>query len=254
MIALLGNLARDVLPGQPPRVGGGPFHAARALALQSGPVQIYARCANADRDALFTPVAALRTAAEFVPGESTATFAFSYDGDRREMELAALGDVWQPADLPSLDGVDWVHIAPLARSDFPLATIAAIAAGAEVALDGQGLVRAPKVGPLQLDADYDREILRHVSVLKLSDEEAEILGDPAALPVREVLVTHGSRGATIYTAGTVEHVESDPIDADPTGAGDAFCISYVVGRAAGLDPLVAARRACWVVSSLLRAG
>jgi sugar/nucleoside kinase (ribokinase family) len=253
VIALLGNLARDLLPGQPPRVGGGPFHAARALALQSGPVQIYARCADEDREALFAPLAQLGTPAELVSGNATATFAFSYDGDHREMEMIALGDVWEPDDLPSLAGMDWVHVTALARSDFPLATIEAIAARGRVALDGQGLVRAPTVGPLQLDADYDPELLRHVSVLKLSDEEAEVLGDPAALPVAEVLVTHGSLGATVYTAGRIEHVESDPIDADPTGAGDAFCISYVVGRAGGLEPLVAARRACWIVSELLRA-
>ena len=148
MIALLGNLARDLLPGQPPRVGGGPFHAARALALQSGPVQIYARCADAEREALFVPLAELGTPAEYVPGEHTATFAFSYDGDRREMEIAALGDVWQPEDVPSLSGIDWVHIAPLARSDFPLATVESMANQARVALDGQGLVRAPKLGPL----------------------------------------------------------------------------------------------------------
>ncbi len=253
MIALLGNLARDLLPGEEPRVGGGPFHAARALARQSVGAQIYARCAEADREALFVPVERLGTPAEFVPGQATATFAFSYDGDRRTMEIAALGDVWEPGEVPSLDGVRWIHVAPLARSDFPLATIAEVAKHGRVAFDGQGLVRAPKVGSLELDANYDPELLSHMAVLKLSDEEAEVLGDPAGLPVQEVVVTHGSRGATLYTAGKVEHVDADPIDADPTGAGDAFCISYVVGRAAGLEPLAAARRASWVVSSLLRA-
>jgi sugar/nucleoside kinase (ribokinase family) len=216
-------------------------------------VRIYARCADDDREALFTPLERLGTRAEYVPGESTAAFAFSYVGDRREMELAALGDVWQLDDLPSPTGVAWVHVAPLARSDFPLSTIEAIAGHARVALDGQGVVRAAKVGSLELNADYDRELLRHVSVLKLSDEEAAILGDPAALGVPEVLVTHGSRGATVYAGGRVEHVESDPIDADPTGAGDAFCISYVVGRDEGLEPLAAAQRACKIVSELLRA-
>ena len=31
MIALLGNLARDLRPGQAPRAGGGPVYGARAL-------------------------------------------------------------------------------------------------------------------------------------------------------------------------------------------------------------------------------
>jgi sugar/nucleoside kinase (ribokinase family) len=233
-------------------VGGGPFHAARALEHQNATVEIFARCALADRDVLFTPVARLRTQAEYVPGEATATFAFSYVGDRREMELTALGDVWQPDDVPDLGDVSWVHLAPLARSDFPLETVAAIAQHGRVALDGQGLVRVPKIGPLELDANYDPGLLHHLTVLKLADEEAEVLGNPADLPVPEVVVTHGSRGASVYTGGSVEHVESDPVDTDPTGAGDAFLISYVVGRARGLAPLAAARRACWVVSSLLR--
>jgi sugar/nucleoside kinase (ribokinase family) len=251
VIALLGNLARDLQPE--PRVGGGPFHAARALAQQRANVQIYARCATADYDELFVPVERLGTPAEFVPGRATATFAFSYDGDRRTMEVAALGDVWELSDVPDLGGAVWIHVAPLARSDFPLATIAEIAKHGHVALDGQGLVRAPKLGPLQLDANFDPELLRHVSVLKLSSEEAEVLGDPARIAVPEVVVTHGSLGATLYTGGTPIHVEADRVDADPTGAGDAFCISYVVGRAAGLEPLASARRACWIVSALLGA-
>ena len=38
--------------------------------------------------------------------------------------------------------------------------------------------------------------------LKLAEEEAEIVGDVSALGVREVIVTHGSRGATVHAAGT----------------------------------------------------
>ena len=38
-------------------------------------------------------------------------------------------------------------------------------------------MRVPETGPLRLDADFDPEVLRHVSMLKLSEEEAEVLGD-----------------------------------------------------------------------------
>ena len=89
-------------------------------------------------------------------------------------------------------------------------------------------------------------------MLKLADEEAEVLGDVLALGVREVVVTHGSRGSTVYYGGVAEHVKAHPLDHDPTGAGDAFATAYIVGRNAGFGPVGAARRATAVVASLLR--
>jgi len=197
-------------------------------------------------------IVALGTPVQYVPGTATASFEITYDGDRRRMRLVALGDTWLPGDLPALPGsARWIHVAPLARSDFPAETLAAVAQGRRLSLDGQGLVRPARTGELELDADYDPELLRHVWVLKLSDEEAALLGDPARLPVREVLVTHGSSGATVYARGRVEHVPASAIGADPTGAGDGFCISYIAARAAGFAPVAAARRATAVVASML---
>ncbi len=43
---MIGNLARDVVAGGPPRPGGAPFHAARALRLLGGRTRIVARCAR----------------------------------------------------------------------------------------------------------------------------------------------------------------------------------------------------------------
>ncbi len=251
MIALIGNLSRDLLPGNAPRVGGGSYHGARALQRLRVPARIVARCAAVDRDALVPPVVRLGTPVRYVPGNSTATFSFSYDGDVRTMAIDALGDTWLPDDVPALPTGRWVHVAPLARHEFPVETIAALARRRRVSFDGQGLVRAPQVGPLRLDDDFDRDLLRHVWVLKLADEEAEVLGDPAALGVREVVVTHGSRGSTVYCGGHAELVPARAHPGDPTGAGDAFATAYVVARNAGFAPLGAARRATAVVASLI---
>lgn len=251
MIALLGNLSRDLLPGQAPRVGGGSYHGARALQRLRVPARIVARCAAADKDSLLPPVIRLGTPVRYVPGVATATFSFSYNGDVRTMTIDALGDAWEPADLPELPSGRWVHVAPLARHEFPLATIAALAKRRRISFDGQGLVRVPEVGPLRLDDDFDRELLRHVWVLKLADEEAEVLGDPAALGVREVVVTHGSRGSTVYCGGRTEFVPARAFPGDPTGTGDAFATAYVVARNAGFAPAGAARRATAVVASLI---
>ena len=167
------------------------------------------------------------------------------------MAIDALGDVWSAADLPELPSGRWVHIAPLARHEWPLETIAALAKRRRISFDGQGLVRVPEVGPLRLDDDFDRELLRHIWVLKLADEEAEVLGDLAALGVREVVVTHGSRGSTVYCGGHAEDVPARAFPGDPTGAGDAFATAYVVARNAGFAPAGAARRATAVVASLI---
>jgi sugar/nucleoside kinase (ribokinase family) len=252
VIALLGNLSRDLQPGRPPTAGGGPFHGARALHRLRVPARIVVRCAEEDRAALLPPVVRLGSPVRYIPGASTATFSFSYDGDTRTMSIDALGDSWCPADLPELPrSVAWVHVAPLARSDFPVETIAALARRHRVSFDGQGLVRVPQVGPLRLDDDYDPAILRHIRVLKLAVEEAEVIGDVTALPVREIVVTRGSKGATIWVDGRPEEVVARPRGGDPTGAGDAFCTAYVVARNAGFAPVGAARRAAAVVSALI---
>jgi sugar/nucleoside kinase (ribokinase family) len=251
VIALLGNLSRDVVPGSPPKAGGGPFHGARALRQLRVPARVIARCATADRDQLLPALVRLGTPVRYVPGQSTATFSFSYDGDRRTMSIDALGDSWERTDVPELRA-RWIHVAPLSRGEWPEATVAALARRYRVSFDGQGLVRPARTGPLVLDDDFDPAILRHIWVLKLADEEAEVVGDVRALGVREILVTHGSRGATVYCGGASEHVPAHPVDRDPTGAGDAFATAYIVGRNAGFGPVGAARRATAVVASLLR--
>src|SRR6185503_20459450 len=145
----------------------------------------------------------------------------------------------------------WAHLAPLSRNDFPAETVAALALRRRISFDGQGLVRAAEEGPLRLDDDFDREILRHVWVLKLAEEEAEVVGDPASLGVREVLLTQGSRGSTVYYGGRSEFIPAHALKVDPTGAGDAFSTAYIVARNAGFSPPGAARRATAVVASVL---
>jgi len=252
VIALLGNLSRDCFVGEPPRTGGAPFHAARAMALMGITGRIYARCARADSLELLAPVISLGTPVHYVLGEATASFGIDERGTQRELEVLAIGDSWLPTDIPTLPReVEWLHVAPLLRSDFPAGTLAALAQGRRLLLDGQGLVRPSRLGHVVLDADYDPAVLESVSVLKLNDEEAAALGEIAALGVPEVLVTHGTAGATLYTASGREEVASQPVGGNHTGTGDAFSIAYLAARSNGREPLQAARQATVVVSDLL---
>src|SRR5262249_58322484 len=148
---------------------------------------------------------------------------------------------WTPRDAHALDRrVSWVHVAPLLRSDFPAATLAELARGRRLLLDGQGLVRRPQVGPLVLDAEFDPEVLRHIAVLKLAEEEAAVIGDVDALGVRELIVTYGSRGSVVHVGGKQTSVPAWPFPRAPTGAGDAFSAPYLVSPAARHSPVAAA--------------
>ena len=247
-LAVVGNLSRDLIAGTPPRAGGGPYHCARALRLLPARSLIVARSGD---PSLFPPLVALGVPVKRITGTGTSSFAFHYEGDVRIMTVTELGDTWEPETANLLEPGGWVHVAPLARSDFPPETVAALAGARRLSFDGQGLVRPARTGPLELDADFDPDLLRHVSILKLAEEEAEVIGDLDALGVPEVVVTHGTRGCHVHVDGKVEHVPALGVDVDPTGAGDMFSAAYMAARAARQSPVAAARRASTIVAEVL---
>ncbi|MGB2953897.1 MAG: PfkB family carbohydrate kinase [Gaiellaceae bacterium] len=263
-LGVVGNLSRDRVDGGPPRVGGPPFHATRALRAIGRPSVVATKLAEADKPLLLPPLLALGIPVEWRPAQTTAAFEIAYDGDARTMEIEAVGDPWTPEEArgwvaEALGRAEWVHVGPIARSDFPPETLAELARGRRLSLDVQGLLRPARTGPLELDADFDREVFRHVSVLKLAEEEAQTLvGEPdeqalRSLGVREVVVTLGPRGSLVLTDEGLERVAAHELQPrDPTGAGDAFAAAYLASRAAGLRPRAAARRATALVAELLR--
>jgi sugar/nucleoside kinase (ribokinase family) len=250
-LALVGNLARDLVDGGPPRIGGGPFYAAQAWRELGSRATIFTRCGPDERAEYRRRLSALGLPVVVLPGTTTTSFSIYYNGTTRVMTVEQPGDVWTPADADAVPPGAWVHVAPLLRSDFPAETLAALAHGRRLSFDGQGLVRVAKPGPLELDADFDRAMLEHLQILKLAEEEAEVIGAVDKLGVPEVLVTYGERGSCVYTNGRKEDVGAWPIATDPTGSGDAFSAAYLTGRSQGLTPVSAARRATAVVSSLL---
>jgi sugar/nucleoside kinase (ribokinase family) len=250
-LALVGNLARDLVDGQPPRIGGAPFYAAQAWHEMGALGTIFTRCGPAERDAYVRHLSSLGLPVVVLEGTQTTEFAFYYEDSVRVMTVDQPGDTWTPDDAEVIPSRAWVHVAPLLRSDFPPETLAALARGRHLSLDGQGLVRSPDTGPLRLDADFDPAMLDHVQILKLAEEEAEVIGAVDKLGVPEILVTFGPRGSCVYYEGRAVDVGAWPIAADPTGSGDAFSSAYLAGRSRGLSPVSAARRATAVVGALL---
>ena len=241
-LAVVGQLSRDLVAGGPPRIGGPPWHAGRALRALDVDARIVAKCGEADAVEFTRQLETLELPFDLAVGAETTAFSFSYDADGvRTMTVEAVGDPWRKEEL-RLGAIEWVHVGPVLRGEIDLAWIAD---GRTVLLDGHGLVRVPETGPLRLDGEFDHEQLDHVAVLKLSDEEAAVVGE---VDVPELVVTHGARGATVNGVS----VAAEHVDRDPTGAGDMFAAAYLVSRAQGAGPEDAARRATALVSELLR--
>jgi sugar/nucleoside kinase (ribokinase family) len=259
-IAALGHIARDVVDGGEPRPGGGVFYAARALARLGADAHVEASCSAEDRPVLLPPLEAFGLPVAWHGSSTTTAYSFRYEGDRRIMRQDAVGDPWTPAQaVNAAADATWVDVCALTRTDFPPETLAALdPGGRQLLVDLQGLVRTPTIGPLQTDADIG-DVLRYVEILKLNDEEAETLVGSAeperlqALGVPEVILTLGSQGAWVVTPDTIEFVAAVPVaeDVDPTGAGDTYSVTYLVQRAAGAEPVDAARVAAETVAAFL---
>jgi sugar/nucleoside kinase (ribokinase family) len=259
-IAALGHITRDVVEGAEPRPGGGVFYAARALARLGADAHVEASCSAADRPLLLPPLEAFGLPVTWHESTTTTAYSFHYEGERRIMWQDAVGDAWTPDHaLEAAADATWINVCALTRTDFPPATLAALdPGGRQLLIDLQGLVRTAEIGPLRTDENIG-DVLRYIEILKLNDEEAVALVGSAeperlhSLGVPEVVLTLGSRGAWVVTPDLVEHVPAVPVDGavDPTGAGDTYSVTYIVQRAAGAEPVEAARVAAETVSSFL---
>lgn len=261
-VAVAGNVAVDRIDGRPPSPGGCPSFAALALRMLGRQGQIVTRHAEADRD-LFEPLlSTLGVPVTTLEASSTNGFGFKYDGENRTMTVDSIGQPWSPADAGALEpSIGWVHVAPLLRSDFPADALAALADdGRVLSYDGQGLVRVPEIGPMTVDAAFDPELLRPISVLKLAEDEAVVVageefGESHAgeLAIPEILVTFGSEGCTLYVDGTGEHVPAawPVLGVQTTGAGDVFMVGYMVARSDGEEPRRAVELASELVARML---
>ena len=82
-------------------------------------------------------------------------------------------------------------------------------------------------------------LLATCDVVVPNEHEVELLGGVdalLALGARAVVVTQGSRGATLYDSTGATHVPPVPVEpVDTTGAGDTFCGSLCARLAAGDD-------------------
>lgn len=269
-VAVIGLTVADVivLPGEEPREssGGAPLFAARALSDErSRPPIVITRCHAARLAAPIMPHCE-RLYLRLDETSFRSVLHYRPDGER-DHRVAGLGSSWTADELDglvdgALEGVSWVHAGTQRAGDLGADALAVLAGGSRrIALDGQGPLRAPALGPLNLTGRLDSGLLRHVQALKLSEEEAiAAFGTLDAeeiarvTGVAEVLVTLGATGARVAAGEEHGSVSADAVGGvDPTGAGDSFLALYSDGRAEGLSPLAAADAACAGVSAVLAA-
>jgi sugar/nucleoside kinase (ribokinase family) len=261
-VAVVGHTARDVVDGAPPRPGGVPLFAARALRALGEPGLVVTRCAEEDR-ALLGPLHAVGLPVVWRPEPVTPAFHLTNDGDRRDLRIEALGSAWTLDDVrtwlgAAVSDAGWVHAGPLWRGDFEADALRELARGRRLSFDGQGLVRPGELGPVRHDCELDTSVLEAVDVLHLAEDEIDALRlglderSLRTLGVPEIIVTLGSRGCVVYADDLAELVPARALaGVDPTGAGDAFTAAYVASRLAGQSPVSSAHRATALVHGLL---
>jgi 1D-myo-inositol 3-kinase len=238
-----GHVTLDRLAGR--IVPGGPaYYASRALAvLGARPRVLTAAGPDFPRDAL------AGIEADVAPATATTAFVNDYGPDgRRSQRVLAAAPPLDPARLPpAWSAPDVLFLAPV-LGEVDVRAFLSRTTARLVGLSVQGLVRevgaegAVHPRPFSLgEAD-----LALVGAAVVGEDEAR--GDPrlvarlaAAVPV--VAFTQGVRGCEVIVRGRSScRVGIYPAtEVDPTGAGDVFAASFLLGLARGYDPLDAAR-------------
>ena len=222
----------------------------RAAHARAGGV-LFAKCGEDDRARFQRRLATLGLPATLAVGGETTSFSFTYDADgTRTMRVETIGEPWQ-TDEPQgtlLQRVEWLHVAPLLRSDFDAAALERLGLGRRLMLDAQGLVRVPAVGPLQLDANYDPELLaprRDPQGGGGGSTRARRRAEPeslAELGVPEIVLTLGEAGSTVIVRGHAEHVPARPADGGSRSDGCRRRVRRRVSRRTRRRPRTGIRR------------
>ena len=266
MIALIGECVFDRVRWPDDRIverlGGAPIYAGRALVGAATAVVLTHGGSQRLRDPLF----GLGHEVIVGPPSGTTAFEVTLFGDGRWVEvIRSFGEPFVAEDVagwmaPALARCSTVVCGTQWRGDLPAETVAALATrGHRIFLDGQGITRPRRLGPIRLEAE-NITAFSGVQVLKLGEDEANVLigGIDAAraratgIPV--VVVTLAERGAVVLAEGVATEVGVSPVEglSDTVGAGDSFLALMAAAAEAGADPITATQAACDGVAALLR--
>jgi len=168
---------------------------------------------------------------------STTSFKINYVDGNRFMWLASKCASLTPHDLSDLPTASALHLGPILDELSPRLAASLADRNPVTCLDAQGyLRRVLRNGTIGKSKWRNRSLLRHLDVLKVSEDEAlTLIGRTKSSKLRTigpdiVLITRGKLGTIVWSR---EHRMYD-IPAyktrvrDPTGAGDALVGAFLV--------------------------
>jgi len=170
---------------------------------------------------------------------------YAENQDQRTQNVLQQADPFTTEQLLSVSAKIF-HLGPLLADDISTELIKVLALKGRVSLDAQGYLRKvenKKVYPV--DWPDKREALQYVDILKADAAEMEVLtgyGDVANgarvladWGVKEVVITNGSMGSTIYFEGDFYIIPAYQPDivVDATGCGDTYMAGYLYQRVKG---------------------
>ncbi|MDE6271772.1 MAG: ribokinase [Muribaculaceae bacterium] len=182
-----------------------------------------------------------------LPSKQSVFFENRYgeDIDSRTQRVLAKAAPFTCESLKN-EEAQYFHLGTLLADDFEAGVIRQLAARGRVSLDVQGYLRRVEGEDVKhQDFERKREILPYVEILKANEVEMEVLtgsADPyeaarilADWGVKEVVLTLGSKGSLIYSAGEFYEIPAyrpeDVVDA--TGCGDTYMAGYLYRRSKG---------------------
>ncbi|MCK5452599.1 MAG: hypothetical protein KAI51_04120, partial [Candidatus Aenigmarchaeota archaeon] len=152
--------------------------------------------------------------------------------------------------ISKLEGCRYVHLAPGKNNEIPLASVEFLRGSldAKISLDVEHLLFENVDGSLEFYINPDlSEILENVDILQVSREHLSDIADNLNIVYagdicgmaeslsgqgpQTVIVTQGSMGSIIYSAGNFYHIEPYYVESivDATGAGDTHIAGFLYG-------------------------
>ena len=165
--------------------------------------------------------------------------------DIRTQNVLAKADPFALEPLQKIEAQIF-HLGPLLADDMSTDLIKALSKKGRVSLDAQGYLRkVENQKVLPVDWPDKIEALRYVDILKADESEMAVLtGHPEVSKgaklltdwgVKEVVITNGSIGSTIYSDGSFYNIPAyrPEVIVDATGCGDTYMGGYLYQRVKG---------------------
>jgi sugar/nucleoside kinase (ribokinase family) len=183
-----------------------------------------------------------------LPSAQTVFFENRYSGnqDQRTQRVLGQADSFSTGQLEGIQA--WVfHLGPLLAGDIPVSLIRNLSERGQLSLDAQGYLRnVKKTIVVATDWLEKKEALQYVHTLKVNESEMMVLTGQkdvregakilSGWGVREVVITLGSIGSVIYSAGiytTIPAYVPTTSVVDATGCGDTYMAGYLYQRVRG---------------------